>query len=85
MALNQFSGQTYDCTGSQAIQVPVDVGGGAVVNKPYCPLTTGSQIIASFGLHPGLRWPDVAVMFGLFATFVALMLVGLRFLRPIKR
>jgi len=85
VSVSNFQGRRVHCTESQFTQVPITLPTGQVVSQPYCPITSGNQLLHSLDLVTKRLMVGPAVLFGLFLGFVILTMVGLRVLKPIQR
>ena len=85
LSVNNFAGRVVHCSASQFLQIPITLASGETVHKPFCPVTSGDQVLNALDVSKSRKWVGVGVLFGIYAAFVVLTIVGLRILRPIKR
>ena len=85
VSVSNFQGRAIHCSASQFVQVPITLPDGTVVTQPFCPITSGNQLLASLDLVISRLWVGPAVLFGMFLGFLILTMLGLRILKPIQR
>ncbi|KAK4535010.1 hypothetical protein CDCA_CDCA03G1035 [Cyanidium caldarium] len=63
----------------------VRVASGSVACCTYCPVTSGNQIIAKYGLHSNWRWIDIGAMCGFYALYRVATVLTLVYVRHLNR
>jgi len=80
MSVNQLRGLPFHCTGDQYLQVPIGDGRTA----PYCQITSGDQILHTFGMNESLKWADFFIMLGIVGLLVVVNYIALKKIRYVK-
>jgi len=85
LVINEVDGHTYFCKPYEYIIIDVPLINGSTAPKLYCPLTTGNQIINSFGMYKELLWPDIIILYGVYVLLIIIAALGLKFAKHQKR
>jgi len=82
LLVNELNDLTFHCRPSEFVQVPIN---GTGLFKDYCRYTSGQDILEQFDLEEHMMWWDVLILVGFYIFFVTLCVLGLKFIKNIKR
>jgi ABC-type multidrug transport system ATPase subunit len=83
VVVNEMEGQTFGCPNNEgAVWVPIP---SANTTKPYCPITSGADILKGLDFKVDNKFPDMGISIGFWFAMVLASFLALRFIRHIKR
>eukprot|EP01088_Endostelium_zonatum_P016476 TRINITY_DN446_c0_g1_i1.p1 TRINITY_DN446_c0_g1~~TRINITY_DN446_c0_g1_i1.p1 ORF type:complete len:1655 (+),score=459.85 TRINITY_DN446_c0_g1_i1:79-5043(+) len=87
LSVNELKGARIECRASEWVRVPIRIGNSTSsgVERLVCPVESGEEILASFGLKEERMWIDLGVMAGWWVCFLLITLLALKFVKHIKR
>jgi len=84
LVINEFEGNTFHChnnEGALFVSSPSSPTNGTY----YCPVTSGSAYVESFGFDLDARWRDVGLLGGEIVIVFLLVIIGILFIKHIRR
>jgi ABC-type multidrug transport system permease subunit len=72
LLINEVQDLDFHCSGSELVEVPIELSGGGTATALYCPITTGDQYLDSLGFSADNLLRNSLVMLGwVIALFIS--------------